>query len=126
QVIPSNPIEDVRPVSYAAPARTILSLKEAKTLLNESKVSEMWADEMTYTASLLAATTGVRQGEALALRIEDIHEGYITVAHSWDSRYEGLKETKTRRIREIPITSKTAKWLARIIAGRQEGFVFSV
>ena len=67
----------------------------------------------------------MRQGECLALRIEDIHEGYITVAHSWDSRYEGLKPTKTKRIREIPITSKTAKWLARITAGRCEGFVFS-
>ena len=125
QLISSNPISDVRPVSYAAPTRTILTLEEAKALLDENMVGEMWADEMTYCASLLAATTGVRQGEVLALRIEDIHEGYITVAHSWDSRYEGLKPTKTRRIREIPVTTKTSRWLARITAGRQAGFVFS-
>lgn len=126
QLIPSNPIVDVRPVSYKAPTRTILTLEEAKQLLNENKVSELWADEMTYTANLLAATTGMRQGEVLALRIEDIHNGYITVAHSWDSRYEGLKPTKTKRIREIPLTTKTARWLLRITSGRQSGFVFSL
>lgn len=32
----------------------------------------------------------MRQREVLALRIEDSHQGYITVAHSWDSRYEGF------------------------------------
>ena len=125
QLIPSNPIVDVRPVSYTAPSRQILTLDEAKALLDEARVSELWADEMTYIASLLAATTGMRQGEVLALRIEDIHEGYITVAHSWDSRYEGLKPTKTKRVREIPLTAKTARWLTRITAGRQSGFLFS-
>jgi integrase len=126
ELIPSNPIESVRPVSYTAPSRQILSLEEAKALLDETKVGEFWADEITYCASLLAATTGVRLGECQALRIEDIHDGYITVAHSWDSRYEGLKPTKTKRVREIPITAKTAKWLSRITAGRSCGFVFSL
>ena len=95
--------------SYTAPSREILTLEEAKALLDESKVSEFWADEMTYCASRLASQTGMRQGEVLALRIEDIHEGYITVAHSWDSRYEGLKPTKTKRVREIPITSQDSQ-----------------
>ena len=126
QLIPSNPISDVRPVSYTAPNREILTLEEAKKLLDETRIAEFWADEITYTASRLASQTGVRLGECQALRIEDIHEqGYITVAHSWDSRYEGLKETKTKRIREIPLTAKTARWLARITTGRQSGFVFS-
>lgn len=86
QLIPSNPIVDVRPVSYTAPTRTILTLEEAKQLLNENCITELWADEMTCTANLLAATTRMRQGEVLTLRIEIIHDGNITVAHSWDSR----------------------------------------
>ena len=124
QLIPSNPMEDVRPVFYTAPSREILTLEEAKKLLDENKVSEFWTDEMTYTTSLLAATTGMRLGEVQALRIGDIHEGFITVAHSWDALY-GLGSTKTKQVREIPLTSKTTKWLVRIIDGRQEGFVFS-
>ena len=125
QLIPSNPIVDVRPVAYRAPERTILTLEEAKKLLDETKVSEFWANEITYCAARLAAQTGVRLGECQALRIEDIHEGYITVAHSWDARFEGLKPTKTKRVREIPLTTKTARWLSRITADRCEGFVFS-
>jgi integrase len=117
-------MEDVRPVSYTAPSRQILSLEKAKALLDETKVSEFWPDEITYTAAELAATTGVRLGECQALWIEDIHEGYITVAHSWDARH-GLGSTKTKRVREIPLTTKTAKWLSRITAGRYEGFAFS-
>lgn len=86
QLIPSNPMADVRPVSYTEPTRTILTLEEAKQLQNENRESELWADEITCTANLRAATKGMRQGVVLALRIEDIHEAYITVSHSWDSR----------------------------------------
>ena len=43
QLIVSNPIEDVRPVPYAAPARTILTLTEAKKLMDEASVAELWA-----------------------------------------------------------------------------------
>lgn len=60
----------------------------------------------------------------MALRIEDIHDGYITIANSWDARH-GWGATKTKRMREIPLTSKTARWLSRINAGRSAGFVFS-
>jgi hypothetical protein len=72
ELIPSNPIEGVRPVSYSAPTRTILTLEETKKLLDESKVSGFWADEMTYVASLLASQIRVRLGERQALRIEDM------------------------------------------------------
>jgi integrase len=82
QLILSNPMEGARPVSYTAPTRMILTLDEAKSLLDESRVGELWESEMTYAANLLAASSGMRQGEVLALRIEDIHDGYITVAHS--------------------------------------------
>jgi integrase len=125
QLILFNPIEDVRPVSYTAPKRQILSLEEAKVLLDENKIGELWTNEMAYVASLLAATTGMRLGEVQALRIEDIHEGYITVSHSWDAHYEGLKPTKTKRVRDIPLTAKNVRWLSKITMGRQSGFVFS-
>lgn len=51
---------DVRPVSYTALTRMILTLEEAKALLDESKVGELWESEMTYTANLLAASSGMR------------------------------------------------------------------
>ena len=55
QLISSNPIVDVRPVSYTAPSRQILTLEEAKTLLDESKVGEFWTDEMSCTTCRLAS-----------------------------------------------------------------------
>ena len=50
----------MRPVSYTALTRMILTLEEAKALLDESKVGELWESEMTYTANLLAASSGMR------------------------------------------------------------------
>jgi integrase len=65
-------------------------------------------------------------GSAKHCGSKTLKDGYITVTHSWDARWEGLKPTKTKRVREIPLTAKTAKWLSRITAGRSCGFVFSL
>ena len=66
----------------------------------------------------------MRLGEVQALRIQDIRDGYVVVAHSFDLQ-DGLKSTKTGQVREIPITGKMARWLTRLTKIRSAGFVFS-
>jgi integrase len=66
----------------------------------------------------------MRLGEVLALRVQDVREGYVIVEHSWDRRV-GLKSTKTRQVREIPIPRKTQRWLCRLAGNRSDGYVFS-
>lgn len=50
---------------------------------------------------VLSATTGLRQGEALALRWEDVHleAGVLSVRHTLDPRTRRIAPTKTERSR---------------------------
>lgn len=124
-MIATNPVQAVRPILLTQRERGILTLDEARELFNENKFSEYWQTEMAFTCCYLSATTGAREGECLALRTEDIFDGYIRIEHSWDHKY-GLKSTKTKQIREVPIPAKTARWLTRLTMNRPTGFVFSV
>ena len=49
---------------------------------------------------------GLRRGELLALRIEDVHlgAGVIHVRHGWDPK-EGQIQTKNRREGKVPISA---------------------
>jgi integrase len=53
--------------------------------------------------NLIASQTAMRMGEIRALRVCDIHEDRISVEHSWSKVGGGLKCTKNREKREIPI-----------------------
>ena len=77
--------------SGEAKKRGVLTPLEAQTLF-----SAKWKDKRAYVASLLACTTGMRSGEVLALKREDIGDHVLNVRHSW-SAYDGLK---------APITGK--------------------
>jgi integrase len=119
-----NPVEAVKPIHLTQRVRGILSLDEARQLFDENKFSEYWQTEIGFTCCLVAATSGAREGECIALRTEDIFDGFVRIQHSWDHKF-GLKETKTKQIREVPIPAKTQRWLSRLTASRPAGFVFS-
>lgn len=123
-LIDDNPAARVEKLKETPRERGILTLEEARELLNENKFGEYWGSEIGFAANLLAATSGMRLGEVLALRVGDIQNGYVVVEHSWDRRV-GLKSTKTGLIREVPIPAKTQRWLTRLTASRPAGFVFS-
>jgi len=61
-----------------------------------------WKDKRAFVASLVAATTGARQGECLALRRSDIGADTINIAHSY-SPLDGLKCPKNGRKRIVPL-----------------------
>lgn len=64
----------------------------------------------TITVNLLAATTGVRIGEAQSLQVQNVHNGYVSILHSWNYKY-GLGPPKWGAVRDIVIPSKTQKSL---------------
>jgi integrase len=70
-------------------------------------------------------TTGLRVGEILSLKLENIGEKYIAVNHSF-SKYDGLKGTKTGESRVVPIISGLRDVLRKLGAQNPhgDGFIF--
>jgi integrase len=80
-----------------------------------------WRDLRVRLINLIASQTGMRLGEIRALRICDIHEDRICVEHGW-SRKEGLKSTKNREKREIPILPALYEELQEYIKSLDDRF----
>jgi integrase len=119
-----NPWDRVKAFKPSARPKGILTIEEARTLLDPARVSEIWSgNQVYYSASLLAAVTGMRLGEVLALKGSDIFPDHVHVAGSWASGY-GTGKTKTKRVDDIPIPrfvyDTIDSWRA------WEGFVFSL
>ena len=102
-VLPSDPTAGVKRFSVSTTARGILTLAEARDLFAVD-----WVDERARLASLLAMTTGLRQGEIQALRyqelvhLEHVARCGIEVRHSW-SEHDKLKDTKTGKSRWVTL-----------------------
>ena len=83
-------------------------------ILTDSEVEKLfslkWFNEAARLANLLSMQTGLRSGEILALRIQDISTDRLLVRHSI-SRTDGLKSTKTNQEREVPLLPETRKML---------------
>jgi integrase len=77
--------------------RGVLTMDEAKAIF---KIT--WDDERARVASLVAMTTGLRQGEIRALRACDIGEDRLYVRHNWENT-DGLKSPKNGHTRELPL-----------------------
>ncbi len=89
-----------------------------------------WGHEMNRLANLLAMYTGMRASEVQALRVEDIHEDYIWIAHGWDDHL-GLKPPKNGEERPAPISAELrdalldmAKFNPRYPKDKKHSFVF--
>ncbi|WP_160526069.1 tyrosine-type recombinase/integrase [Sphaerochaeta halotolerans] len=114
--ITKNPAREVRTLANNSRQRGILSFDEARDLLTNVSY---WDNPMAYTASLLAACTGMRLGEIRALRPSDLRDGYIHVEHSVD-RHGALKSTKTGDKRELSIPGSLMETLRNLakLAGK--------
>lgn len=79
--------------------RGVLTPEEAAALFKLE-----WRNPIVKLGNLVAATTGLRVGEILALRSEDITQRWLWVRHSYSLK-DGLKTTKTgieRRVLILP------------------------
>jgi len=61
-----------------------------------------WSDERTKLANMLAAVTGMRSGEILALRFQDLGADCIYVRGSWN-KADGMKLPKNNETRTVEI-----------------------
>jgi len=103
-LIERNPWDRVKGFKPSKHPKGILTLEEARKLLNPASIKTVWNDnQVYYSASLLAAVTGLRLGEVLALKRSDLLPDHIHVAGSWKGKKYGLGKTKTKRVDDIPI-----------------------
>jgi len=61
-----------------------------------------WPDERAKLANMLAAVTGMRQGEILALRLQDLGPDCLYVRGAW-GRMDGLKLPKNNKTRTVEL-----------------------
>jgi integrase len=97
EYIPTNPAIGLTKYSSKGKKRGVLSPKEVEQLFKLE-----WEDKRSMLINLVAMTTGLRLGEIIALKVEDVGEEYLTIEHSF-SRYDGLKSTKTEEDRVVPV-----------------------
>lgn len=121
--IDKNPFEAVTPFATDETEGGVLTIDEVRILFDPANIQKIWAGHMLYRAiNMFAAVSGARQGEILAIRDEDVHEGYVHIKHSWSIKY-GLGSTKTRQERDIPVPKKVMETIEPFIG--TGGFVFS-
>jgi integrase len=97
KIIPENPCFGLTKFSITNEERGVLTEAETKAVF-----STEWKDKRAFVASLVAATTGARQGECLALRLSDIGEDTLYLRHNF-SRHDGLKCPKNGHKRIVPL-----------------------
>ena len=119
--IPSDPTVGLVSFTGEVKKRGILTPSEAQALF-----AMRWKDKRAYVGSLLACTTGMRSGEVLALRLEDIEARSLNVRNSWSS-YDGLKKPKNGETRRVPLLPEVRGKLLELAAENphgSEGFIF--
>ena len=104
QHITTNPAERVAHFQEPSKTKGILTTAEASQLLDRDNMETVWQNDMMhYTINLLAATTGLRMGEAQGLPVKNVHTDHIIIDQTWRRGYGIWKEPKLGSLRKIPI-----------------------
>lgn len=124
ELVTRNPARHVMRIPEQRKPRTLLSITEARDLFDGFE--KYWNGHLYhYTINLVAASTGMRLGEILGLFADNVFDTHIHVCQAW-SRKDGLKDTKTGDIRDVPLPAKTSAYLSRIIGFSRGRFIFSL
>lgn len=116
QTLSYNPAATVEPLEEERRERSFLTPAEIRKLFDEKQIGEVWGGDVRhYTLNILAASTGMRLGEIQALQRRFVFTDYIQVEHGW-TRY-GLKDPKAGQKRCIPLPTRTAGWLKKVMTG---------
>lgn len=119
-LIDTNPARKVKPYIVKRNPYGAYTVDEMKKIFMDP---DKFNNEISYNATLLSATTGMRLGEIRALRRENVLPEKILVNHNYDVNY-GLKGTKSENNREIPITQEMYSKILTLAP--DEGYIFSL
>jgi integrase len=102
--INKDPTVGIGNIKYSPKEVGTFTLDELKSIFPLSELGP-WKDKLDYTCFFLAATTGMRRGEILALRWRhiDFENHIIQVEEAWKSKDEvGLPKWNRKRIVPVP------------------------
>ncbi|MDZ7793592.1 MAG: tyrosine-type recombinase/integrase [Spirochaetia bacterium] len=120
EIIASNPATGLRKFSENNKKRGIPTPFEAKKLFFLE-----WRDERARVANLLAMTTGMRMGEILALRRNDVEQDRLRIKHAW-SFQDRLKAPKNGETRAVPLLPAVRTEMLKLADTNPhgDGFIF--
>ena len=115
QLLARNPVYGTIPKKVVSRPQTIWTPDQIRRLLQEASQHRL------YALFYLLFTTGLRQGEVLALRWEDVEEDAIVVRRSIDTRKGRVieSEPKSKGSRRVVAIDPTTRQLLREHAERQ-------
>jgi integrase len=119
--IPEDPTKGLVRFSGGAKKRGVLTPAEVSLLFAQN-----WRDRRALVGNFVAMNTGLRAGEVLALRKEDIEERTLTVRHSWNP-VDGLKCPKNGEARRVPLLPAVKEELLSLACENphgEGGFIF--
>jgi integrase len=115
----------LKPFKVDSSEKGILTREELMKLFKEENRDHIWPEELHFIINYLAASTGLRIGEILALRTKSISNNQLIVTNSY-SPEDGLKSTKNGKTRIIPLNQKLKDMLVDLCKGKQDdAFLFS-
>lgn len=121
QMIDKNPADAVKALSK--------TVKNERGVFTKAEVRKMLSTQCDVDFLPLmieiAATTGMRVGEIMALQLEDIHDDHIMVRHSYAvlSKLKSTKSSHKRPVPCMPSTIRKIRTMARISGSR---WIFSL
>jgi integrase len=124
KIIPGDPLIGVERLLNDRKQIKIITLDEFKSLFI-SDWRKVWDNDfLRYTANKLAACTGMRCGELLGLRGENVFDDHLFLCGQYDGY--GYRSTKTKIKHHIPLTAELVKDLKKLIQVNGSGYVFSL
>jgi len=107
KIVSENPVVDIEIPQHQAKARKVLSLLELHKLFTSMKNSR-WIWSMR-----LLLVTGMRRGELLALREDDIDLDNRRIIIDESDSSTGIGDTKNAKIHNVPLTKRAMEYLTQ-------------
>ena len=120
-ILEKNPMDRIKRMVADYQPKGIFNKSQLEQLFNKEAITRQWgARKDFFLINILALTTGMRQGEIMALRVSDVKEDHILVSHTWDRKY-GLKSPKYESSRPVPLPDFVSELLHIYISSITEG-----
>jgi site-specific recombinase XerC len=114
-LLTASPAQYVSRLPETPKIRGIPSVDEVQSLFEEERIGELWdGDRRHYSLNMLAASSGMRLGEILAIENQHVHDGHIDVVQAW-AQGQGFSDPKWGSQRPVPIPARTQEWLRKLM-----------